>query len=145
MERITFFYAHLRGPRTMNYEIVVDAFAWVELLIGSERGRRVKGYFDNASYELITLTTTISELKEYALKNEKDFDEISPLIRGRSEIREIDEEIGIKAGEVNYERKKVVKGWGMMDSYVLAASLVLDAVILTGDRHFRDVEGVIMM
>jgi hypothetical protein len=49
------------------------------------------------------------------------------------------------AGEVNYERKKVVKGWGMMDSYVLASSLVLNAGILTGDQHFRDVEDVIMI
>ena len=96
-------------------------------------------------YVVITLTTTLSELKEYALRNGKDFDEILPLIRGHSEIREIDEGIGIMAGEVNYERKKVVKGWGMMDSYVLASSLVLNAGILTGDQHFRDVEDVIMV
>jgi predicted nucleic acid-binding protein len=128
----------------MNSKIIVDAFAWVEFFIGSERGRIVKRYIDDG-YVVITLTTTLSELKEYALRNDKDFDEILPLIRGCSEIREIDEGIGIMAGEVNYERKKVVKGWGMMDSYVLASSLVLNAGILTGDQHFRDVEDVIMI
>jgi predicted nucleic acid-binding protein len=128
----------------MNSKIIVDAFAWVEFFIGSERGRIVKRYIDDG-YVVITLTTTLSELKEYALRNDKDFDEILPLIRGCSEIREIDEGIGIMAGEVNYERKKVVKGWGMMDSYVLASSLVLNAGILTGDQHFRDVEDVIML
>ena len=128
----------------MNSRIIVDAFAWVEFFIGSERGRIVKRHIDDG-YVVITLTTTLSELKEYALKNGKDFDEILPLIRGYSEIREIDEGIGIMAGEVNYERKKVVKGWGMMDSYVLASSLVLNAGILTGDQHFRDVEDVIMI
>jgi len=56
---------------------------------------------------------------------------------------EIDEEIGIKAGETNYERKKTVKGWGMMDSHVLASSVVLGARILTGDQHFRDVKNAI--
>ena len=131
-------------PRIMNSKIIVDAFAWVEFFIGSERGRIVKRYIDDG-YVVITLTTTLSELKEYALRNDKDFDEILPLIRGGSEIREIDEGIGIMAGEVNYERKKVVKGWGMMDSYVLASSLVLNAGILTGDQHFRDVEDVIMI
>ena len=131
-------------PRIMNSKIIVDAFAWVEFFIGSERGRIVKRYMDDG-YVVITLTTTLSELKEYALRNGKDFDEILPLIRGHSEIREIDEGIGIMAGEVNYERKKVVKGWGMMDSYVLASSLVLNAGILTGDQHFRDVEDVIMV
>ena len=128
----------------MNSKIIVDAFAWVEFFIGSERGRIVKRYIDDG-YVMITLTTTLSELKEYALRNDKDFDEILPLIRGCSEIREIDEGIGIMAGKVNYERKKVVKGWGMMDSYVLASSLVLNAGILTGDQHFRDVEDVIMI
>jgi predicted nucleic acid-binding protein len=131
-------------PKIMNSKIIVDAFAWVEFFIGSERGRIVKRYIDDG-YVVITLTTTLSELKEYALRNDKDFDEILPLIRGCSEIREIDEGIGIMAGEVNYERKKVVKGWGMMDSYVLASSLVLNAGILTGDQHFRDVEDVIMI
>ncbi|MDI6860201.1 MAG: PIN domain-containing protein [Methanocellales archaeon] len=123
--------------------LIVDAFAWVEFIIGSDRGRRVKKYIEGD--ELITLTTTLSELKEYALRNNRDFDEILPLLYGTSRIVEIDEEIGIKAGETNYERKKIVKGWGMMDSHVLASSVVLGARILTGDQHFRDVKNAIMV
>jgi hypothetical protein len=77
-------------PKIMNSKIIVDAFARVEFFMGSERGRIVKRYIDHG-YEVITLTTTLSELKEYA------------------------------------------------------SSLALNAGILTGDQHFRDVEEVIMV
>jgi hypothetical protein len=37
----------------MNSKIIVDAFAWVEFFIGSERGRIVKRYIDDG-YVVIT-------------------------------------------------------------------------------------------
>jgi predicted nucleic acid-binding protein len=124
--------------------LVVDAFAWVEYFRGSLAGKKVGEYLEGPA-ELITLTTTLSELQEYALRHGQSFDSVLPLIYAESEILPINREIGIDAGKLNYERKKSVKGWGMMDSFVLSASLIHKAKILTGDPHFADVGQAIMI
>jgi predicted nucleic acid-binding protein len=50
------------------------------------------------------------------------------------------------AGELNFERKKRVKGWGMADSIILATARRAGSRIVTGDSHFRDLtEETIML
>jgi predicted nucleic acid-binding protein len=49
------------------------------------------------------------------------------------------------AGEINFERKKRVKGWGMADSMILATARQSGSRIVTGDPHFRDLEETIML
>ncbi len=79
------------------------------------------------------------------MRHNRDFNEVLPLIYGISDTKEITAEIGIEAGKINYERNKIIKGWGMMDSFVLAASNIMKAKILTGDAHFRDLGNVILI
>jgi len=63
-------------------------------------------------------------------------------IKKGSEIIGLDEKIITFAGRLNYERKKVVKNWGMMDSFILATSLLYDLKILTKDSQFKDLQNV---
>ena len=54
----------------------------------------------------------------------------------------MDEEIIVSAGKLNYERKKIVKNWGMLDSFILATAQVYDLKILTKDSHFKDLPNI---
>jgi predicted nucleic acid-binding protein len=42
--------------------------------------------------------------------------------------------------EIDIERKKLIKGWGMADSIILATARVKGAKIVTGDQHFKDLK-----
>jgi predicted nucleic acid-binding protein len=49
------------------------------------------------------------------------------------------------AGEINHSQKKVVKGWGMADSLILATARNTPAKVVTRDHHFEDLAETIMI
>jgi predicted nucleic acid-binding protein len=64
------------------------------------------------------------------------------IVEKASTILNITKEIAILAGEMNQEREKKVKGWGMIDSIILATATFYNLKILTGNSHFKDLENV---
>jgi predicted nucleic acid-binding protein len=59
-------------------------------------------------------------------------------IKNGSTILNLNEAIAIFAGKLNFERKKNVKNWGMIDSIILATAQIYNLKILTKDSGFRD-------
>jgi predicted nucleic acid-binding protein len=66
-------------------------------------------------------------------------------IKQGSVILGLDEELITLAGRLNYQRKRIDRNWGMMDSFILAASLVYDLRILTKDKQFADLKNAQML
>jgi predicted nucleic acid-binding protein len=124
--------------------LLVDAFAWIEYLAGTARGSRAKEFVEGDN-ELITLSTTLAEVVEHSLREGRNPLEGILVIKTRSRIIDLSEEIALKAGETSFERKKFVKGWSMHDSYVFAAAQLLGAKILTGDQHFKNAGNTVMI
>ena len=52
-------------------KIVIDTYAWIELLIGSEKGKKVKETIENAE-ELYTPSTVLAETARKFLKEGND-------------------------------------------------------------------------
>lgn len=44
----------------------------------------------------------------------------------------------------HFENKKKIKNWGMSDSIILATAKLLNAKVVTGDEHFRDLDAVML-
>ncbi|HID18758.1 TPA: type II toxin-antitoxin system VapC family toxin, partial [Candidatus Bathyarchaeota archaeon] len=59
----------------------------------------------------------------------------------------VNQQIAIKAGEINHERKGMekIRGWGMIDSTVLATAQIHKAKVLTGDPHFKNLKETIWL
>jgi predicted nucleic acid-binding protein len=57
----------------------------------------------------------------------------------------LDQKICILAGKLSFQRKRLIKGWGMIDSLILATALVSNLKILTGEKHFKDLPNVEML
>jgi predicted nucleic acid-binding protein len=64
------------------------------------------------------------------------------IIEKTSTVLDITKEIAILAGEINQERKKKVKSWGMIDSMILATATFYKLKVLTGNSHFKDINNV---
>jgi hypothetical protein len=57
-------------------------------------------------------------------------------------VIELDEDITVLAGRLNFERKKINKKWGMLDSFILASGSIYGFKILTKDGDFRDLPDI---
>lgn len=127
----------------MTYEYVIDSYAWVEYFRGSEEGMIAKEYIEGKN--CATASITIAELSEKYKRENKNFEGDMNFITARTKILNLNAEIALKAGEINFNNKKKIKNWGMSDSIILATAKLLNAEVLTGDEHFQTLDGVIML
>lgn len=65
-------------------------------------------------------------------------------IRASSQILQLTFDMAASAGEIDVEMKKV-RGWGLVDSIVLTFAKSVDAKVVTGDEHFREIKEAIMI
>ncbi len=95
---------------------------------------------------VVTPAIVVAELSEKHKRLNRDFGPKYDFVKARTSIIPLEEELARVAGELNFERKKRVKGWGMADSIVLATARRSGSRIVTGDPHFKDLtEETIML
>ncbi len=125
--------------------MLFDTSAWIEFFQGTERGKKVQEPLKNE--ENFTCIVTFAELINWCLRNrlENKITSYIKTIKQGSELIDLDETMVTLSGRLNYERKMVVKDWGMMDSFILATSLVYDLKILTKDLHFKDLSNAVIL
>jgi len=122
--------------------VLFDTSAWIEFFDGTDKSRLVEEAIKTK--EIFTSEITYAEIVTWCLRNKlghKIRDYIEGIKKG-SKILELNETIIISAGKLNYERKKVVKNWGMIDSLILSTALFYDLKILTKDSHFKGLDNV---
>lgn len=127
---------------TTNSKYVIDTHAWLEYFSGSEKGKSVQIYIEGG--DAITPTIVIAELSDKYARDEKpyfqqDLDHIFEVC----EIVNLQPEIAVVAGNIKNEMRLVAKGFGLVDSIILATARFLGAKIVTGDPHFSTVKDAI--
>ena len=133
-------------------KIVIDAYAWIELLIGSERGFKVKELIENAE-EAYTPSIVLAETARKFLRegtNEKTINTWLEIITSASVITQIDSATAIEAAKCHLELSKKAKVAkqntpSLFDAIVLATGRLLESKIVTGDEHFRDLRAEALM
>ena len=122
--------------------MLLDTSAWIEFFQGTEKSKKVENILKTE--ENFTSIVTFAEIVNWCLKNNIQ-DKIKGYIEGiknGSTILELNEPIAIIAGKLNYERKKFVKNWGMIDSVILATAQIYNLKVLTKDSQFKDSSNV---
>ena len=126
--------------------MLFDSYAWVEFFQKSEEGVRVKEILEDlGSVGCFTSIVSLSEITEWCLKNNRDFDKRIEIIMKLSTILNLNEEIVKLAGKINFENKRKINNWGMLDSLIYATASIYGLKVLTGDEHFRDLDNVEML
>lgn len=120
--------------------MLLDTSAWIEFFIKSEKGRIVKKYLETK--ECYTSIVTIAEISNWAMKESRNGMELIEFVTTSTKILDLNFSISFLGGELNFKRKKIGKKWGMLDSFILATSLVYNLKILTKDSHFKDLTNV---
>lgn len=133
-------------------KIVVDAYAWIEIFIGSERGKRAKEILEQAD-EVYTPDTVMAEVaRKYCREGAEERTPQARLeiIAGASDIVLIDIKLALEAAKcytrlAREAKRRRLATPSLFDAIPLAAARLLKAKILTGDEHFRNLPETIWM
>ena len=123
---------------------VVDAYAWIEYLDGSNSGRKVASILENGD-AIYTCAITVGEVVSKVARMGKDAKIAYDVLLSNSQIITVDEELSLQAGLIHCEMRKTQKDIGLADAYILAAARKLKSKIVTGDPHFQGIKEAIMI
>lgn len=123
--------------------MLLDSYAWIEFFIGSNKGETVRDIVN--SKECFTSIFSIAEIVEWSLKRSLNYQKYIKTIQKNSSVVEFNEEIMTLVGKINFEKKKKIKNWGMADSIILAVSKFYNLQIVTGDKHFKNLENTLFL
>lgn len=86
--------------------------------------------------------TSIAEISNWAAKQNKNTEELIGFVKSLTQMIELSDRISARSGELNFQRKKIERNWGMLDSFILSTAQIYNLKILTKDRHFKDLPNV---
>ena len=124
--------------------IVVDSWAWVEVLKMSAAGREAKAQIEQAD-EAFTPSLALAELARKYLREGVEVQLVRTWLQGVSEATEvypIDIELAIQSAAAHAElsvkaQREGLDKPGLGDALMLATARATQARLLTGDPHFK--------
>lgn len=126
-------------------KFVIDAYAWIEYLDGSEKGKRASEIIEDDSNEIFTSSATVAEIISKILRKNQEIRVALNYINNFSTVHDVTQEIGISAAQVHFEAKKKNKNFGMLDAFVAATARRIGAKILTGDPDLKNFKEAVMI
>jgi predicted nucleic acid-binding protein len=119
---------------------VVDAYAWIEYLIGSKRGIKVREVIEAENSGVFTCAVTVAEVVSKVAREGRDVKIAYDIVLSNSQVVDVDEKLSREAGLLHCEMRKKEKDFGLADAYVLATARRLKSRVLTGDLHFKSIK-----
>src|SRR5512136_1262133 len=107
---------------------VVDSYAWIEYLDGTEAGRRVNDLLEGND-ETFTCALTVAEVVSKVARKGKDVKTAYEVLLANSKVVSADEELSLQAGLLHCEMRRSLKDFGLADAYVLATARKLKSKI----------------
>jgi predicted nucleic acid-binding protein len=120
--------------------MLLDTSAWIEFFDGTKQGARVREVLTKET--CYTSIVSISELVNWSCKEKNDTEFLVNAVGDLSIVVDLNNDIAVLAGKLNFERKKTNKKWGIMDSFVLATAMYYYLKILSKDPDFGDLQNV---
>jgi predicted nucleic acid-binding protein len=124
---------------------VVDAWAWVEYLLGSTFGAKLRDVLDEDGNEMYTCAITLGEVVSKVAREGRDVEAAYTMLLSNSQVVNVNEELSKQAGLLHCEMRRDVKDFGLADAYVLATARRLKSKVLTGDLHFKGVKEAVLI
>jgi predicted nucleic acid-binding protein len=122
---------------------VIDTFAWIEYFAGTARGEKARPFIEGG--DAITPALVVAEFTDKYLREGMNPAERLKFMRMKTMILPLDDATAEAAGRISAERRHRVKGWGLVDSCVLATAKVKGLKVVTGDEHFEGLDEAIMI
>lgn len=123
--------------------ILVDSYAWVEVINGTKKGKRVLDILSKVDGEFYTTAINIAEVLRALYKQGKEMEaKKAREVMATAGLISIDEAVAELAAKIS-----VKKHLGLADALITASAINANLTVLTGDVHFKnlDIIEVIML
>jgi predicted nucleic acid-binding protein len=125
-------------------KIVIDAYAWVEIFIGSKKGDKARENLTEAD-ETYTPDVVMAEIARKYFREgveEQTILERLKTIEETSDIATINKDVALESAKCYMQLSEKAKAEGLkspslFDAIVLATARLLNAKVVTGDEHFK--------
>ncbi|MBS7281511.1 MAG: PIN domain-containing protein [Candidatus Freyarchaeota archaeon] len=128
----------------MTKDYVIDAYTWIEYLIGTDIGAKVKAILEDEKSGIYTSAVTLAEVISKVAREEQNVETVYSILVTNSDIIDVDEQLSKETGIIHAEMRRTKKDFGLADAYVLATARKLKAKILSGDPHFKGIKEAIL-
>ena len=119
--------------------IVLDTWAWWEILRGSSRGAKLqRSYLEPKGTRVFTSSITLGEVSAKMVSEGQrgDIPLVIASIRRESEIVDVTPEIAVSAGVLRQDLRKADSQASLADAIVLSTARDLDAILISADPAF---------
>ncbi|MEM2094888.1 MAG: PIN domain-containing protein [Candidatus Bathyarchaeia archaeon] len=123
---------------------VIDAYAWIEYLTGSEAGRKVRSVIEEDS-EVYTCVVTVAEVISKVAREGGDVETAYEILTSNSQVVDIDSDFSKESGILHAKMRGTIRDFGLADAFVLTTARRTDSKILTADIHFKDIKEAILI
>ena len=139
--------------RTERYSIVMDSYAWIEYFAGTAIGEIVRKYMMN-SENVYTPSIVLAEIARKYVREGVGWSIVEERIRvieKLSIIIHINSRIALETARAYIELVNHAKELGyrskpsLTDAIVYAVAKIMNAMIISGDMHFRDLDNVLWL
>lgn len=120
--------------------MLLDTWAWVEMFSGSAKGRALRRTLGGLS--LFVSVLSLAELSAWCARNGRDSSPYLKAVKRAASVIHLDEETAEAAGNALPRLRKRAHGIGMIDALIYAQAVGLGVQLVTGDPHFKRLEGV---
>lgn len=122
---------------------IIDTYAWVEYINGSNKALMLKRLFEDLNNKFITMECCIAELAGFCLKKNINFNKIFELVRTNSIILPVLTKNWIESAKIKFELRKNIPNFGLIDSILISKQKELKGKIISGDPHFKNINSVV--
>ncbi|MEM3566313.1 MAG: PIN domain-containing protein [Candidatus Bathyarchaeia archaeon] len=130
--------------------VVVDSYAWIEIFIGSSRGEKAMKTIREAE-DAYTPDIVLTEIaRKYIREGAKEntIQQRLKTIEETTEITPINPQTAIESAKCYTQltekaKKEGLKAPSLFDAIILATAKTLNAKLITGDQHFKDLNQTI--
>ncbi|MFH1588936.1 MAG: PIN domain-containing protein [Candidatus Diapherotrites archaeon] len=122
--------------------MLLDTYVWIELFNGTDKGEKVKQLIQ--SNACFTSSISLAELSEWIEKEKLNRKEILSYVKNFSAIIEADQKTMELAGIIKVQKRKEMKGFGLVDAIILASAKEFNLTVVTGDKHFKEENSLIL-
>ena len=123
----------------------MDSWAWVEYLLSSDSGRKVKEIIDDENYNVFTHVLSLAEISSRLSRAGSEHQRHIDSIVEVSEIIGVEFSISPRAGNLHAEIRKKISDFGLVDAFILLAAQENGMKILTGDKHFKGMKEAVLI
>ncbi|MBI2146378.1 hypothetical protein HYU22_03495 [Candidatus Woesearchaeota archaeon] len=124
---------------------IIDSYAWIEYFTGSVKGKVLQQLFLDSKNRFLTVECCLAEIKGWSLKQQMDFDSLFKVLRANSRIIPLTEHDWIDAAQHRFEQRQTQPDFGLIDAVLLVKQQEFNCKIVSGDRHFKNLNNIVFL